>query len=136
NFAKDNSVLEELVYLGGLPYAFAEMLFTMVTDTMRKQLTKKYRLNKHVVEEASANARETATLQFLTPWMSQQDINRLIDQMHRNRRLTDSVIIRSLCIGDLRFFETAIAKRVGIPPSNARILMLDPGPLGFKALYG
>jgi uncharacterized protein (DUF2336 family) len=56
--------------------------------------------------------------------------------MHRNKRLTDSVIIRSLCIGDLRFFEAAIAKRVGIPASNARILILDPGPLGFKALYG
>jgi uncharacterized protein (DUF2336 family) len=55
--------------------------------------------------------------------------------MHTNKRLTDSVIIRSLCIGDLRFFETAIAKRVGIPPSNARLLLLDPGPLGFKALY-
>jgi hypothetical protein len=24
---------------------------------------------------------------------------------------------------------------VGIPVSNARILLLDPGPLGFKALY-
>jgi uncharacterized protein (DUF2336 family) len=55
--------------------------------------------------------------------------------MHRNKRLTDSVIIRSLCIGDLRFFETAIAKRVGIPASNARILIIDPGALGFKALY-
>jgi uncharacterized protein (DUF2336 family) len=55
--------------------------------------------------------------------------------MHRNRRLSDSVIIRSLCIGDLRFFETAIAKRAGIPVSNARLLMIDPGPLGFKSLY-
>jgi uncharacterized protein (DUF2336 family) len=59
----------------------------------------------------------------------------MIEQMHRNHRLTDSVIFRSLAIGDLRFFETAIAQRVGIPASNARILMLDPGPLGFKALY-
>ena len=35
----------------------------------------------------------------------------------------------------MRFFETAIAKRVGIPVSNARILLIDPGLLGFKALY-
>lgn len=134
-FARDNSVLEEMVFRGGLPYEFAEKLFSKVSDSLKKQLTKKYRLGKHVVEDAATNARETATLQFISPWMSQQEINQLIGQMHKNHRLTDSVIIRSLCIGDLRFFEAAIAKRVGIPVSNARILLMDPGPLGLRALY-
>ncbi len=135
-FARDNTVLEELVLRGGLPYAFAEKLFASVSDTLRKHLTRKYRMSKQVVDETASAARETAVLQFISPWMSQQDINQMIDQMHKNGRLTDSVIIRSLCIGDLRFFEASIAKRVGIPSSNARILILDPGPLGFKALYG
>ncbi len=134
-FARDNDVLEEMVYRGGLPYEFAEKLFAKVSDGLKKQLTKKYRLNKHMVEDAASSARETATLQFISPWMSQQEINQLVDQMHKNSRLTDSVIIRSLCIGDLRFFETAIAKRVGIPVGNARILLMDPGPLGLRALY-
>ena len=134
-FARDHSILEELVLRGGLPYAFAEKLFGSVSDTLKKQLTRKYRMNQHVVEEVAVSARETALLQFISPWMSQNDINHLVDEMHRNKRLTDSVIIRSLCIGDLRFFEAAIAKRVGIPASNARILLIDPGALGFKALY-
>lgn len=135
DFAKDNSVLEELVLRGGLPYAFAERLFASVSDSLKKQLSRKYRMSQQMVDDAATGARETAVLQFISPWMSQHDINQLIDEMHRNKRLTDSVIIRSLCIGDLRFFETAIAKRVGIPISNARILLIDPGPLGFKALY-
>jgi len=134
-FAREHDVLEELVVRGGLPFAFAEKLFNHVSDVLKKQLTKKYRLSRHVMDEAAENARETAMLQFISPWMSQQEINALVDQMHKNKRLSDSVIVRSLCIGDLRFFETAIAKRVGIPVSNARILLLDPGPLGFKALY-
>ena len=134
-FSRDNSVLEELVLRGGLPFTFAEKLFAEVSSSMKKELSSKYRMNKQVVEEITTNARETAMLQFISPWMSQHEITQLIDQMHRNKRLTDSVIIRSLCIGDLRFFEGAIAKRVGIPASNARILLMDPGPLGFKALY-
>lgn len=134
-FARENSVLEELVLRGGLPYDFAERLFATVSDTLKKQLTRKYRMGKEVVEDVTTSAREIAVLQFISPWMSQNDINHLVDEMHRSKRLTDSVIIRSLCIGDLRFFETAIAKRVGIPASNARILLIDPGPLGFKALY-
>ena len=134
-FAGEHSVLEELVLRGGLPYEFAERLFSTVSDVLKKQLTRKYRMNQQLAEESVGSARETAVLQFITPWMSQNDIDQLINEMHRNKRLTDSVIIRSLCIGDLRFFETAIAKRVGVPVSNARILLIDPGPLGFKALY-
>lgn len=134
-YARENSVLEELVMRGGLPYAFAEKLFTLVSDGMKKQLTHKYRMRKQLAEDLTQATRETATLQFLSPWMSQHEINQLIDEMDKHDRLTNSVIIRSLCIGDLRFFETAIAKRAGIPPSNARILVVDPGPLGFKALY-
>ena len=106
-FARENSVLEELVLRGGLPYDFAERLFATVSDVLKKQLSRKYRMSQHLVEEVSVNARETAMLQFISPWMSQNDINHLVEEMHRNKRLTDSVIIRSLCIGDLRFFETA-----------------------------
>jgi len=134
-FERDNTVLEELVVRGGLPYAFAEKLFALVSDAMKKQLTQKYKMRKEVVDENVNQVRETATLQFLSPWMSQQEISRLVDEMDRYGRLTNSVILRSLCIGDLRFFETAIAKRAGVPASNARILVLDPGPLGFRALY-
>jgi len=134
-FSREHDVLEELVYRGGLPYAFAEKLFSKVSDNLKKTLTRRYRLSLHVVEEATEMARETATLQFLAPWMSQQEISRLVDQMYRGKRLTHSIVLRSLCIGDLRFFETALAKLVGIPVANARILIIDPGPLGFKALY-
>ncbi len=134
-FGRDHDIMEELVYRGGLSHGFAEKLFSKVSNDLKKQLTKKYRLGKHVVDDSSGHARETALLQFISPWMSQQDMTGLIEQMHKNGRLTDSVIFRSLAIGDLRFFETAIAQRVGIPASNARILLLDPGPLGFKALY-
>lgn len=134
-YGNEYNILEELVYRGGLPYSFAEKLFYKVSGNLRKQLTKKYRLNKAAVEEAENTARETVTLQFLSPWMSQQDINNLVAEMDRSGRLTDSLIIRSLCIGDVRFFEASIARRVGIGVSNAKILIADPGPLGFKALY-
>lgn len=134
-YGDEYGILEELVYRGGLPYAFAEKLFYKVSGNLRKQLTKKYRLNKAAAEDAENTARETVTLQFLAPWMSQQDITSLVWEMDRSGRLTDSVIIRSLCIGDIRFFETSIARRVGVGISNARILIADPGPLGFKALY-
>jgi uncharacterized protein (DUF2336 family) len=131
----ERPLLEELVYRGGLPYPLAERLFYKVSGALKKQLTKKYRVSAAQAEDATETARETALLQFLSPWMSQQDIAQLVTSMDKSKRLTDGVVIRSLCIGDLRFFEAAIARRASIPLSNTRILVTDPGPLGFKALY-
>jgi len=129
------SVLEDLVYRGGLPVRIAEKLFSVVSDQLKKQLTRKYKLTRQLADDITENARETAVLQFIAPWMSEQDIQGLVDQMHKSKRLSYSVVIRSLCIGDLRFFEMALAKMAGVPLHNARILLSDPGALGFNALY-
>jgi uncharacterized protein (DUF2336 family) len=134
-FSSEQSILEELVYRGGLPHTFAERLFYKVSGNLRKQITQKYRLNATDVDEAAQAARETVTLQFLAPWLSHQDMGSLVSDMQRAGRLTDSIIMRSLCIGDIRFFETSLAMRAGVSPANARVLIADPGPLGFKSLY-
>lgn len=134
-YAQDQSILEMLVVRGGLPYHYAEKLFTLVSDQLKKELTKRYRLTRHVVDDITENAKEKAVLQFLSPWMSQQDIQNLVNHMVKNKRLTPSVVVRSLCIGDLRFFETAMAKMANVPVHNARILMMDPGALGFTSFY-
>jgi uncharacterized protein (DUF2336 family) len=131
---RNQSIMESLVMRGGLPHSFAERLFSAVSDNLKKQLSKRYRFSAPAESPVRA-ARETATLQFLSPWMSEQNIVELVREIDRNKRLKSSMIIRSLCIGDLRFFEVAMAQLAGVPVSNARLLMLDPGPLGFKALY-
>ncbi len=131
----DQSILEALVYRGGLPYQYAETLFHLVSDHLKKDLTRRYRLHRKKADDISRNAREVSVLAFLSPWMGQQDIQDLITHMHRNKRLTDSVIIRALCSGNIRFFETAMAKRCNISLSNTKVLLLDPGGKGFDALY-
>jgi uncharacterized protein (DUF2336 family) len=131
----DQSVLEVLVYRGNLPYKYAEILFQLVSDQLKKDLTRRYRLQRAKANDLTRNAREVSVLGFLSPWMGQQDIQDLVSHMHRNKRLTDSVIVRALCSGNIRFFETAMARRSGISVSNAKILLLDPGNKGFDALY-
>lgn len=131
----DQSILDALVTYGNLPHSFAEKLFTMVSEQLQQQLTKRYRLSLRMADKTMRVAKDAATLQFLSPWMSQQDLNRLVNRMYRNKRLDVSVVMRSLCIGDLRFFETAIAKMVSLPVGNVRMLMNDAGPHGFMSLY-
>ncbi len=131
----DQTVVEALVCRGGLSPQFTEKLFHMVADKLKKQLTRRYRLSWGLVNKTTEVARETSILRFLTPRMTTQEIEKMVKQMQRNKRLNYSMILRSLCLGEVRFFEIAMASMVNIPVENARALMLDSGPLGFNALY-
>jgi uncharacterized protein (DUF2336 family) len=55
--------------------------------------------------------------------------------MHRHGRLTPFLVLRALCLGDMAFFEAAMAMLAKVPLRNARILIHDAGPNGLASLY-
>jgi uncharacterized protein (DUF2336 family) len=134
-FRHDQGILEALVYRGGLSYTLAEKLYSLVSGGLRKQITKRYLMPRMVVEKSTNDVREAAILRFLSPWMTDEDVMALVTQMQSSKRLTNSIIIRALCLGEIAFFEAAMSKRVRIPLSNARKLLKDPGDSGFSAIY-
>jgi uncharacterized protein (DUF2336 family) len=130
-----NSILELMVRRGGLPVTLAEKLFVAVSDEMKKVLTQQYKLSVQVADATTKDVREMATLGLIDYDMNTTDIAKLINQLYQQGRLTLSIIIRSLCLGDLRFFEYAISKLADVPVMNARLLVLDQGRNGFESLY-
>jgi len=62
-------------------------------------------------------------------------VSKLVTHLHKNKRLTASIILRAVCMGDMRFFETAMATLAGITVPNAQALIYDEGKKGFEALY-
>lgn len=134
-FRHNQNILETLVCRGGLSYTFAEKLYFLVSDRLKKQMTKRYYLSRVIVEKTESDVRENAILKFLSPWMTDEDMIALVEQMHNRGRLTNSMVLRALCLGEVTFFEAALAKRVGIPLSNARKLLRDTGESGFSSVY-
>lgn len=134
-FRGDQPVMEALVCRGGLSSAFAEKLFTQVAEQFKRVLTRRYRLSWALASKTADVAREMSVLRFLIPWMQAYEVEQLVRTMKRNKRLHYSLIVRALCMGEVKFFELAMASLAEIPVENARTLMLDAGPLGFTALY-
>lgn len=134
-FQRHPSLLEALVMRGGLSFMLAEKLFTLVSDEMKKLLSSRYHLSRSVADNTFEHAREWATLEMLPVDAPLFQVEELVNHLYEEKKLTYSIVIRALCMGDLRFFETAIARLAGVPVINARMLMLDPGPLGFRSLY-
>lgn len=134
-FGSDRSIQETLIQRGGMPLAMAEKMISMVSEDLQQRLIYKYHLPKTIAMDAAEQVRESALINMLTPDHGEMNIEELVEKLHKDGRLSSSLIVRSLCSGDLRFFESALAKLAGIPVHNARKLIMDPGPLGFRALY-
>jgi uncharacterized protein (DUF2336 family) len=134
-FRHDQNILEAMVYRGALSTDFAEKLYSLVLQRLKKHMTKRHLLSRATLETTENTVRENAIITFISPWMTDDDICSLVNQMHVRHRLTDSLILRSLCLGEITFFEASLAKRVNIPLMNARKLLSDATDSGFNSLY-
>lgn len=132
--AEEESVIDALIERGGLPLSCVEKMFTATSRHIRERLVERYHVSRHLIEGRLEYAREWATLGAATLG-DEKDVGALVRHMQEQRKLTSSVVVRSLCVGDLRFFQHAMGLFAGVPVENVRNLMLDGGVAGFESLY-
>jgi len=132
--ANNAPVMELMAKRNSIPATIAEKIFVAVSDEVKKILIKKYNVSFQVANDSAQYARELATLGLVGDEVHKMEMEELVEHLDRNGRLTLSLIIRSLCFGNMRFFEYAMAKLAGISIMNAKILILDREN-GFESLY-
>lgn len=135
NFGSDPDVQDPLVHRNQLPLTVAERMVSLVSDKLKQHLVTHHELSSDVAADLVLDSRERSTMMLLTPEADKQDVQALVDQLHRNGRLTETLLLRAICTGDLLFFEAAVARMAGVPVPNAYILINDKGSMGFKRLY-
>ncbi len=128
----ENGVGEALAMRPNLPVTVIEKLLTQVSENFRSHLLNRSDLSPEVATALLIQARELAVLGLST---SDSGPSELVEHLARNKRLTPSIILRALCMGDLAFFEASLAKLAGISLENAQKLIYDKGRRGFEALY-
>jgi uncharacterized protein (DUF2336 family) len=117
-----------------LPATVAERLVTMVSKALQTHLVRQHALAPQTAADIVLKSREHEIIR-LSLGASDSDLRQMVSQMHRNGRLTPSLIMRALCTGDIGFFEAAMAIRGNIPVDNAQILIHDASRKGLEALY-
>lgn len=133
-FSKSDAVKTNLVNRQKLPVSVSERLVTLVSEKLQAQLVARHKLPPEVATDLIIQSRERATLGLLGPDATIMDIQELASQLHKNGRLTPSIILRALCLGDMEFFEVSIAVRASLPLGAARALIHDEGVLGLPAI--
>lgn len=133
--ASNKEILNTVAKRPNLPVTIVEKIITLVSDTIAEELRSKYNVDFVAVTVETEKTREIATLKLVDGKLDGQDVEKLVDQLRVFGRLTPSMILTSLCRGNLYFFETSLARLSNIPVRNAQLLIHDKGGMGFKALY-
>lgn len=129
------AVSDSLVRRPNLPAAISEELVERVTERLEAFLVSTHEVSPDVASNLILQARERATMSLVDYGSTDIELENLVEQLHRKKRLTASLLLRALCMGDMGFFERAMARLAGVPLQNARILIHDQGDLGLDSIY-
>lgn len=133
-FSASDLVKEKMVMRPVLPVAVTERLVAMVSENLKDYLVSHHEMSPTMAANLVMQSRERATI-ALSDKSSDEELEKMVMQMSKNGRLTPSIILRAVCMGDVPFFEMAMAVLANVPVVNARILIHDAGRLGLKSLY-
>lgn len=133
-FGEDDAVAGLLIKREDLPLTVVEHLVSAVSEELRGYLIERHELTPDVAAQLMKESRER-TVVNLIDGAELDDLPKLIEQLAANGRLTPSLILRALCMGEMRFFEAAMAHLTGLPAVKSWSLIHDQGPLGLKAIF-
>lgn len=132
--ADDPDAIKNLVKGISLPTKISEKLMHTISNNIVEQVKERYDIAPAKLEQIASHSVEISTVSNLEHSTSQADIESLIRHLHNFGRLTNSLILSSLCMGRRRFFISAISKKAGIPKKNAIILIKQGGKEGLRSL--
>jgi uncharacterized protein (DUF2336 family) len=102
-FAGSDVVKQAMVLRPSLPPAISERLVTLVSREWQAQLVNRHALSPAAAADIVLSSREQAIL-HLSMGASDEALHDMVSHMHRNGRLTPTLMLRALCSGEYRLF--------------------------------
>ncbi len=134
-YQQSAAVADSLARRANLPPAISERVVSALSERLQDYLVSKREVSREVASTLILLAGARATVTLIDYGSSDAELDSLIEQLHRKERLTPSLLLRALCVGDLNFFERAMARVAALPLQNVRVLIHDKGMLGLEPLY-
>ncbi|VAW01151.1 FIG00449671: hypothetical protein [hydrothermal vent metagenome] len=134
-FGENAKITDGLISRSILPIHVAEKLVSLVSDEALHRLSKRHELPPQLAVELAEGARERATIDLVDQAGKAADMQRFVQQLHLNGRLTPSLVVRGLCMGHVRFVEWSLAELAGVPHARTWLMVHDAGLLGLRAIF-
>lgn len=131
---ENNEVVLKVLLKKDIPVYLLERIILSLSDTFKKQLLMQPDLPLQLSNEIVSQVRESA-LFSLEQSSTEEDVRTLITHLSSMAYLSDNLILRAACIGDMKFFEYAMSVKTGLPVRNTRILIYDSDQMGLDRLF-
>jgi uncharacterized protein (DUF2336 family) len=135
DYKENEEIADFIMRRSNLPAAVSEQLARALSRKIESHLVEKHDLPADAAEVLLRQVREGATMSLPGEGASDDELERLAEQLQADDRLTPSLLLQGLCMGDMNFFEAAMARLASIPVQNARILIHNKGTLGLESIY-
>ncbi len=133
-FGDSAFVTEKLAKRVDLPVTIAERLVTIVSDHLRTYLASRPDFSGALAHVLAEQSRGHATISLFDAYGRGRNIGLMVEQLHKTKRLTPSLLLRAACTGDMEFLEAALAKRAGLSITETWRYLNETGPEGIDAI--
>ncbi len=103
-FSGSDAIASAITNRGLIPMGVAERLITRATENLRRFMDSDDVISSDEITNLVQQVRERATLSLIDPRFGIGDAKELVATLVAHDHLTPSVIVRSLCLGDIAFF--------------------------------
>ena len=134
-FGRDEIVQAGLIKRDFIPTHIAEKMVSLVSGQLFDILVNRHELPAQLAIDLAASARERATIDLVEQAGRTNDLPRFVSQLNLNGRLSNSLIMRALCCGQMRFVEHALSELSGVAHQRVWLMIHDAGPLGVQAVF-
>jgi uncharacterized protein (DUF2336 family) len=135
SFGQLPRIMDAMSLRAGLPFGVVERIVTAVTEATRMRLVQHYGMDPLHVERLMTHARDHLMLSTVIGDADDPSLEQAVSRLYDDAKLTPSLTLRALCMGNFAFAALAMARLASVPNEKARRLLLDPGRNGAFQLY-
>ncbi len=121
----DEDIKRRLVYRSELPVSIIEKMAHSLSEELKKRLILTHNIPINLATDIIEEVKEKTTLKISEEFSSDKQIEELVHQLYSANRLTPNMIVRSICLGDLKFFEYALVYLSNTPIIEVRKILFN-----------
>ncbi|WP_017930813.1 DUF2336 domain-containing protein [Robiginitomaculum antarcticum] len=130
----DDLIEESLIARRDLPPLVVEKLIAQASEEIAIRISQRHDLPVQLAITLGQRTRERATIDFIDQSWVAKDLKLMTRRLMDEGRLTDSLMVRAACCGQMRFTEYGLAARAGISHAKAALMLHESGTFGMQAL--
>lgn len=124
-YGDSENIKTKLVNRPLLPSKIISKIMDSLSDELKKRLIMVHELPENIASDLIEQVKEKTTLKISADFSSDKQIDDLVRQLYKSNRLTPSLVVRAICMGDLKFFEYSLVYLSNTPLLEVRKILFN-----------